>query len=264
MGKRDEALRLVREADALKAPAPEDFTPVFKAGDVTATAYHHAWTTELERDREGNLYALFTTRYGTAESPVHAGAAGSNQGNADHRLFYARFDGQAWHVTELAHMGHGLWHHEQDYTGLGAIHPDNPNLIYVSTPFDPRDNAELRHYEIFKGVTSDQGKTWQWTPITANSTADNLRPAIPRWDASHTAVFWVRGIYRAQDNFDQALVGLIDDPDESVASVRYIDADSANTQLASGGESAGGDSATATWSTKADYGNGGSCLLPPS
>jgi hypothetical protein len=215
-----------------KAPAPEDFTAVFKSEDVGPSSYHHAWTIEIERDSQDNLYALFTTRYGTAEAPLHAGAAGSNQGNVDHRLFYARFDGKAWHTTELAHMGHGLWHHEQDYTGLGAIHPDNPNLIYVSTPYDPRDNRELTHHEIFKGVSSDHGKTWQWTQITSKSTVDNLRPAIPRWDADHTAVFWVRGVYRAQDNFDQALVGLIDIPEESVGPVSYTNMDSANANTA--------------------------------
>ena len=157
---------------------------------------------ELERDAQGNLYVLFTTRYGT-------NIASNRPGDADHRLFYARFDGAQWHTTELAKMGGPLYFSEQDYTGLGAIHPDNPNLIYISTTFDPRDNTPLSKHEIFKGTTGDHGATWQWTQITFDSTVDNLRPAIPKWDAQHTVVCWLRGDYVTQRDFDQTLVCLL-------------------------------------------------------
>jgi hypothetical protein len=53
-----------------------------------------------------------------------------------------------------------------------------------------------RHHELFRGETVDGGATWNWTPITANSTVDNLRPIVPNWDDSRTALVWMRGRYR--------------------------------------------------------------------
>jgi hypothetical protein len=54
-----------------------------------------------------------------------------------------------------------------------------------------------RHRELYRGDTVDGGKTWQWSPITANSTMDNLRPIVPQWDDPRTALVWMRGTYRA-------------------------------------------------------------------
>jgi hypothetical protein len=66
----------------------------------------------------------------------------------------------------------------------------------------------MAHYEIFQGITADTGATWSWTPITFNSTIDNMRPIIPKWDASHTALLWMRGTYSSYTNFDMDIVGL--------------------------------------------------------
>ncbi|MBN1393158.1 MAG: hypothetical protein JW947_10195, partial [Sedimentisphaerales bacterium] len=192
------------------APSPEDFTPVFLSspedGTNDANEYHRAWTVELERGSNGNLYALFTTRFGTK-------IADSLPGDADHRLFYASFDNNKWQFEEIAKMGPGLHKGEQDYTGLGTIHPDNPNLIYISTVFDPRDNNILDKHEIFKGIRKDN--KWRWSQITKNSTVDNIRPAIPKWDSSHTAVFWLRGDYPWQWDYKLALVGIVEQKNET-------------------------------------------------
>ena len=53
----------------------------------------------------------------------------------------------------------------------------------------------LRHHEMFRGKTSDGGKTWKWIAITANSTVDNLRPLVPVWYGQRTALVWMRGFY---------------------------------------------------------------------
>ena len=34
--------------------------------------------------------------------------------------------------------------------------------------------------EIRRGTTCDSGATFNWTPVTANSTKDNVRPIVPR------------------------------------------------------------------------------------
>ena len=51
-----------------------------------------------------------------------------------------------------------------------------------------------RHRELYRG-TSSGGEKWTWEPLTANSTADNLRPLVPKWKDPRTALIWMRGTY---------------------------------------------------------------------
>jgi len=128
----------------------------------------------------------------------------------DHAFFYCRYDGHQWVSTYLGNAGKKLFASEQDYTGLGALSPDNPTTIYISTPYDPRDGATfLGVHEIFKGVTADHGATFVWTPVTKHSTRDNLRPIVPAWDKDHTALLWWRGTSFTSQRYDAAIVGLI-------------------------------------------------------
>ena len=253
------------------SPTPENFTKVFAAGPQVAGSYHTAWTAELERDAQGWPVCLFTTRCGT--DPYGSGSGQATIGAADHRIFYARFDGSAWHYTQLSKMGTGIHTPEQDYTGIGCIHPNDANLIYISTNFDPRTGVSIGRHEIFKGVTKDNGATWSWTQITTDSTVDNLRPAIPKWDANNTAVFWLRGYYpysatgpAPQINYDEVLVGIIDRQNEKIGRVNYIDASTNNTTNADGnalsptGPSAYPGGADGKWHEYTGFGNGGSCF----
>jgi hypothetical protein len=246
------------------APAPEDFTPVFisspEDGMNDHVEYHRAWTIELERDISGGLYALFTTRYGT-------NIASNRSGDADHRLFYARFDGSQWHRTELGKMGGPLYFSEQDYTGLGAIDPNDPGTIFISTNFDPRDSAPLPKREIFKGVSSDQGLTWHWTAITSGSTVDNLRLAIPRSDARPRIVCWFRGDYVTQRDFDQTLVCLVENPHSVTGPIALYPVTIANTSFADGsplistGPSTNNGATDDNWHLHSGYGDAGGALV---
>jgi hypothetical protein len=65
--------------------------------------------------------------------------------------------------------------------------------------------------EIWKGVTCDGGATFDWEPVTANSQMDNLRPVVPKWDASHTALLWLRGTYTSAQSYSFKVVGLVEE-----------------------------------------------------
>lgn len=214
--------------DRQDLPAPNLFTPVFQANTVVdGQVMTRVWNTDVQSYGDGTIAALFKAR----AAPYSSNA---NVDKDDHRMFYSRFDGTDWIYTELGRAGENLYPNEQDYTGLGALHPSNPNVLYVSTEFNPETDEYLGVHEIFKGTTSDHGATWSWTAITENSTHDNLRPLIPKWGENNTALIWFRGDYYTQGYFDAAVVGIVDQAAVSTSPVRYFDAGTDNTTFADG------------------------------
>ena len=205
-GKSHDAAGNVIDGDLFReaAPPPEAFTPVFAPSDERG--HHHAWTTQLERGRDGRLYALFTTRYGDARAPgrfTHPGP-----GEADHRLFLAVLEDGAWRASEIARMGPGLHPDQEDYTGLAALDPRDGATVYVSTCVDPRDDASLARWELFAGKRGDEG-VWRWSPITWDSPEENLRPQLAVIDDDAAALLWLRGTYPHQRDYAERVVGRI-------------------------------------------------------
>jgi hypothetical protein len=183
---------------------PEQGTLVAK-GD----ADHVLWTTDIELDRQGRPHAVYSVQVGSAGLP-------RGQGGDDLRFRYARWDGQRWLDFPLAYAGSRLYAGEDDYTGLAALDPQDPQVLYISTNADPVTGKPLdssadgqRHREIFKGVTADGGAHWTWTPITQSSKVDNLRPIVPRSDGSRSILLWLRGSYRSYTDYSQEVVALI-------------------------------------------------------
>lgn len=181
-----------------------DCTKVF-AGDPE----HVAWMCDIEIDAAGQPYVAFSTQRDGRGLP-------GGQGGLDIRYHFARFDGEKWHEKEIAHAGQRLYPGEDDYSGLVALDPRNPDVLYISTNADPVTGEPLvskaddnRHYEIFRGNLAEG--TWQWTPITANSTMDNIRPMMPKATAGPTAFVWLRGKYRSYTDWSTAVVALIVD-----------------------------------------------------
>jgi hypothetical protein len=171
---------------------PWDMTRIYQ-GDPD----HVAWMTDHHLDADERPVVLFTVQRGSAGLP-------RGKGGDDIRFHHARWDGTKWIEREIARAGKRLYPGEDDYTGLGAIDPQDTNVVYLSSNADLTTGEPLisksdgkRHHEIFRGVTQDGGATWQWTPVTANSTVDNLRPLVPVWKNERTALVWMRGTYRA-------------------------------------------------------------------
>jgi hypothetical protein len=59
-------------------------------------------------------------------------------------------------------------------------------------------------------VTCDDGATFVWVPMTMNSTDENLRPVVPKWDAENSALLWFRGNYQTAQMYSAEVVGLIE------------------------------------------------------
>jgi hypothetical protein len=184
-----------------------DFTKVFAADPD-----HVAWMVDIRLDRDDRPYVLFSTQNDGRGLP-------RGQGGLDLRYHYARWNGTTWHSEEIAYAGRRLYPTEDDYSGLGALDPNNPDIVYISTDADPVTGAPLisradeqRHYELFRGDRGAAGK-WTWTPFTRNSTDDNLRPVIPQWNDRRTALVWMRGKYvHNQGEWYSAVVAAIVPP----------------------------------------------------
>jgi hypothetical protein len=183
---------------------PDEGTRIFQ-GDPQNVA----WSVDVVLDAAQRPVATYSVQVGSAGLPV-------GMGGDDIRYRYARWDGSAWHDSQLAYAGSRLYSGEDDYSGLVAIDPANPSVVYLSTNADPVTGAPLasaadgqRHYEIFRGVTTDGGATFAFSPVTEDSTEDNLRPILPPPGSDgQRALIWLRGQYRAYTDYTQAVVAL--------------------------------------------------------
>jgi hypothetical protein len=181
---------------------PTEGTRIFQ-GD----ADNVAWGMDLELDADGHPVAAYSVQVGSAGLPT-------GQGGEDIRYRYARWDGTSWKDFPLAYGGSRLYSGEDDYSGLASIDPADANVVYLSTNADPVSGEPListsdneRHYELFRATTTDGGQSWQFAPITSNSTVDNLRPLVPPPGADgRRALIWLRGVYRSYTSYQQELV----------------------------------------------------------
>ena len=242
--------------DQADIPSFLDFTLIFADNtEIDGDYMRKIWNADLMRYDDGTIAAILTCRINNA---VNGGDTGIDP---DHGLIYSRFDGSSWSYTYLGQAGKKMYASEADYTGLGALHPNDPNTIYISTHIDPSTDLDITYREIFKGVTADSGATWTWTPITENSNRHNFRPIIPQWKEGHTALLWFRGTYTRAQDFDAAIVGIIEHSSDSTVLMSYVDATSTNTFLADDsplfatGPSSGTGASDNNWHWRTTYGN---------
>ena len=186
---------------------PHEATRVF-AGDENNVA----WTADLHLDPRDRPVIVYS---------VQKNAAGLDRASAkdgqDHRYRYARWDGNRWHDHEIAYAGTRLYAGEDDYTGGICLNPNDPNEIFLSSNVDIFGGKanESGRYEIYKGVTTDYGRTWKWEAITKKSSHDNIRPLLPKWNGRRSVVLWLRGSYTSYTDFDLDVVGLFSGTRES-------------------------------------------------
>ncbi len=249
----------VFDADSL--PTFEDFTQIFADSTVIdGHAMRKIWNADLMRYENGTIAAILTCRIDDATN------GNDSSIDPDHAFIYCRFDDTAWSYTYLCQAGKKMYASEADYTGLGALDPGDPSVIYISTHIDPMTGQDMTCREIYRGVTPDNGISWDWTPVTRNSNQHNFRPVVPLWDAHNSALIWFRGIYNSAQSFDAAIIGIIDRSLEVTNPMEYVDANPSNTTSADGsplvttGPDGNRGPADGLWHERTGFGNGGSVL----
>ncbi len=251
--------------DKLFTPTPQSFTPVFTAGTVMPVGQtnYRCWDDDVCRYPDGTIECIITAR-------INDNTQGDDSNiNPDHAFFFCRYNGMNWTSTYLGQAGYKTHASEADYVGLGCLNPDEPNTIYISTAFDPRavpagvydtNQPVSSSREIWKGITTNHGASFTWTPITQDSSCDNLRPIVPRWDGNHTALLWYRGVYSSALVIDTAVVGIVDRHAESVGPMTYVDATTTNTCFSNTGAPLVTGPGSGQWHERIGPGNGGSLL----
>lgn len=125
---------------------------------------------------------------------------------SDHRYHYARWDGTAWKVQELATAGGTIVTNgrESSYSGGITLDHSDPSVVYLSRP-----GSDPAVHEIERWRTPDGGASWVAEAITSGSTASNVRPVRPRGlpsDAQMQAI-WMSGPYGYFTTFQTSLWG---------------------------------------------------------
>ncbi len=133
----------------------------------------------------------------------------------DHRYHYASYNSEtdSWEDYEICKAG--SWfpqtqenkvEREPHYMGNLTLHPVNPDIVYLSRQINNR-------FEIEKFETNNKGKTWKITPITSNSSYDNVRPYVPRNQPkdAKTVVLWMQNKkYIHYTNYDTSIKYFVD------------------------------------------------------
>jgi hypothetical protein len=246
------------------APVITQFTEIFTNGTVSPPGQtnYRCWNDDVQVYPDGTVQAIIATR-------INNDTQGNDSNiNPNHAFFLCRFDGTSWSATYLCQAGTKLYSSEADYIGLGSLHPNDPNTIFISTKYDPRavqrgvrdtNQPFSSVHEIWKGITTNHGASFSWIPITQNSLRENLRPIVPSWDGNDTALLWFRCTYNSAQSIDGAVVGLIESLSEARALKTYIDADTSNTTFGDGTPLVTG-TGTGQWHLRSTTGNGGSLL----
>lgn len=184
-----------------------------------------AWPADIELDGSGRPLIAFSTRHPSAFGGQVPGKL------FDHRYHRARWTPEGWDVDQISYAGGELYAAEPDYTGLVVLDPSDPNRVFVSTNVHPATNDPLVstadgriHYELFEGTTADDGGSWDWAAVTANSSVDNLRPVVPRPNGGNWALLWLRGDYLSYTDYRLEVVGVVN-PDGPVGQPALVASD---------------------------------------
>jgi hypothetical protein len=164
---------------------------------------------DFERGEDGELSGVFIS------SP-------DGDEGLDLRYQYASFDPKKkkWFVNEVGKAGPHLYVPENHYAGGICIDPDDLNVVWLSSTLHPataEPNGTGR-YQIYRGVTSDNGFTWSFEQITFDVRRDNLRPTVPRNrpDDMEECVVWYRGEYQTYKDYNCEIVGIVPSKEKAV------------------------------------------------
>ncbi len=133
--------------------------------------------------------------------------------NDDHRYRLASWTGTRWRDREIAYGGTCLYDRETSYTGLIAVDPIDPGVVFISTNVDPASGrAGSGVHEIYRATIGqdDARETIEWHPVTRQSPVNNLRPMII-CEGNRRVILWLRGVYGTYTRYQLDVVGFVEE-----------------------------------------------------
>lgn len=217
-----------RRSDGTSVRAVRDLPIAHDAGERGTVVYEYSereWGPGDDADDwiPGGRGWTWDIAYGPGESPVavfqvRRGEVTDTSWQGDRiYYYYARWTGTAWEKRFIAQAGRPLYARERDYGGGITVDPQDPNVVYLSSnalrPFDLSDIDEVplnpgARYELYRGETTDGGRSFRWTELTPNATEDNLRPHAVENPGGPTPLVWFRGRYAAYTDYSARVMGM--------------------------------------------------------
>ena len=176
----------VRRADGTRIASSTRLPFDFRRGERVYSwhADGRAWVWDIAHDAAGNPVIVYSTVRG-----------------ADlHSYRYARWTGHHWLDRKLVDAGPHI-DADPSYSGGITIDHSDANVVYLSRKLGDR-------FEIERWQTANQGVSWTRTPMTTDSTRDNLRPVVPRGISGDRALLWSWGSYVYFKDFSDLVVML--------------------------------------------------------
>ena len=170
-----------------------------------------AWIIDIAHDAEGNPICLFQTQQ------MSVGGEGWKGIRISYHYAGWKVD-HGWQTQLIGQAGRPLYEKETHYAGGMAIDAADPRIIYISSnAADPFDHGcpdvplgKNERYEIYRGVMHDDSTSFEWTPVTAGSATDNIRPYVPRGSSPGSALLWLNGSYDSYTDFYTRVMGRFD------------------------------------------------------
>ncbi|WP_041744833.1 BNR-4 repeat-containing protein [Coraliomargarita akajimensis] len=180
--------------------------------------YGRGWTWDVHYGHDGHPVCVFQVQSDNV--------TGSGWTHDRIYYYYARWTGTEWQKRFIAQAGRPIYSNERDYGGGMTIDPEDPRVVYISSnalsPFDLSSTTAVplntdSRYELYRGFTADGGLTFEWTAVTEDSVADNLRPVVPEGHGRTRNLVWFYGTYTTYVNYDCQVLSLIDEEVESLS-----------------------------------------------
>ena len=138
---------------------PSEASMVYKASEESG----RAWVFDIASDENDSPVILYA-RYPKETAHIY---------------HYVSYDGEEWGDHQICDAGKWFpqtpqegYEREPHYSAGMVLHPLKPNTVYLSRDIDGV-------FEIEKRVTHNVGKSWEISPVTWNSSFDNVRPIVP-------------------------------------------------------------------------------------
>lgn len=156
-----------------------------------------AWTSSIAIDAKGHPHIAYTLYLS----------------NDDHRYRLASWDGERWIDREIAYGGKCLYTRESSYTGLVALDPVDPSVVFISADVDPATGVDHGGtHEVYRAkiTAGDDVRSTNWKAVTKNSPVRNIRPMVVRGD-DRRIVLWSRGDFVTFKNYQLDTVGFVEE-----------------------------------------------------